>query len=179
MPPSHYIRQSLTPGDSLLSLCCGIGIELRRLGEGTPITGVDIVPEYITEFRKMFSWAETHVMDALRFLHGCPDDSYDVVSCIDGIEHLVKGRGHKLLEEMKRVCYKKSLIFTPEGYIKNEPKHTWGIDGGDHYQLHRSGWTPKELEKHGYELWAQNPALSAHNEAYNESMYVFNKVHDV
>lgn len=179
MHPSFYIRKSLTAGDSLLSLCCGIGIELRRLGEGTPITGVDIVPEYMAEFKKMFPWAETHVMDVIKYLEKVPDNSFDVVSCIDGVEHLTKKRGLKLLKECQRVCKKKALIFTPEGYIKNEPKHTWGIDGGDKHQLHLSGWEVKELLDLGYELWAQNPALSAHNETYNETMYVYNKVQDV
>lgn len=175
MTPGTHIRANLTPGDSLLSLCCGIGIELRKLGEGTPITGVDIVQPYIDEFQKMFPWADTATMDAVKFVSRAKDDSFDVVSCIDGIEHLTKEEGYKLLKEMKRVCRKKALIFTPQGYIKNEPHHTWGIDGGDHHQLHLSGWTKEELKKEGFELIAEENALSAHNEAYKEGMYVYNK----
>lgn len=175
MWPGSYITEALRPGDSILSICCGIGIELRKLREETPITAVDIIPEYIAEFRKMFPWAETHVEDAVKFLEECPDDSYDLVSCIDGIEHLTKKQGQKLLKECKRVCRNKVLIFTPEGYIKNEPKKTWGIDGGDHAQLHLSGWEVKDLVDAGYELLGQNATLSQHKEAYNESMYVYNK----
>lgn len=175
MSPGTHIRSNLTPGDSLLSLCCGIGIELRKLGEGTPITGVDIVPEYIIEFKKMFPWAETHVIDVIKFLEKAPDNSYDVVSCIDGIEHLPKKSGYVLIDESKRVCRKKVLLFTPQGLTKNEPKDTWGIPGGDHYQLHLSGWLKEELLGQGFELIYEQLALSAHNESYKEGMYVYNK----
>lgn len=175
MSPGTHLRANLEPGDSLLSVCCGIGIELRKLGQGTPITGVDIIPEYVAEFKKMFDWAEAYTMDAVKFLRRCPDGFYDVVSCIDGIEHLPEEDGHILLREMQRVCKKKALIFTPQGFIKNEPKHTWGIDGGDHAQLHISGWTPQDLKKYDFELIAEESALSAHNEAYKEGMYVYVK----
>lgn len=175
MSPGFHIRTNLAPADTVLSLCCGIGIELKKLGEGTPITGVDIVPEYIAEFRKKFPWAETHTMDALRFLREAADDSYDVISCIDGIEHLTKKAGQRLLKEAKRVCRKKVLIFTPEGFTKNEPKHTWGIDGGDEHQIHLSGWEVQELLDEGFEVLIQEPALSPHNQQFNESFYVYNK----
>lgn len=172
--PNSYIRKALTPGDTLLSVCCGIGIELKRLGEGTPITAVDIVPEYIEEFKKQFPWAETHVSDAVKFLKKLPDGSYDVVSCIDGVEHLTMKRGLELLVECKRVCRKKALIFTPQGHTKNEPKHTWGIDGGDHYQKHLSGWTKEDLAEHGFELWGEGPATSLLGQDYMEGMYIYN-----
>lgn len=169
------VRESLTPGDTLLSVCCGIGIEIKKLREEVPMTGVDIVPEYIAEFKKKFPWADTHVGDALDFLKSSRDQSFDVVSCIDGVEHLTKKRGVELLKEMKRVCRKKALVFTPEGFTKNEPKHTWGIDGGDHHQKHLSGWEVEELEALGYEVWWQQEATSPHGQAFNESMYVYNR----
>jgi ubiquinone/menaquinone biosynthesis C-methylase UbiE len=175
MNPGVHIKAHLTPGDSLLSLCCGIGIELKELGEGTPITGVDIVPEYIEEFKKRIPWAETHVSDVLKFLKAAPDNSYDVVSCIDGIEHLVKDDGFVLIKEMKRVCRKKVLVFTPQSYTKNEPKNTWGIHGGDYYQRHLSGWPKEDFLDNGFELLAEGPAVSPHNQEYMEGMYVYNK----
>lgn len=175
MSPGFYVRSHLAPGDTILSLCCGIGLELRKLGEGTPITGVDIVPEYIAEFRKMFPWSNTHIEDVIKYIKKQPDNSYDVVSCIDGIEHLKKSQGVILLNEMKRVCRKRALIFTPQGFTKNEPKHTWGIDGGDHFQLHISGWTPEDLQGFGFELIAEDTAVSPHKQQYKEGMYVYTK----
>lgn len=173
--PSSYIKEALTPGDTLLSVCCGIGIELRTLGEGTPITAVDIVPEYVKEFKNQIPWADIHVSDALKYLSSLPDDSFDVVSCIDGVEHLTKKRGLKLLGECKRVCRKKALIFTPQGYTKNEPEHTWGIDGGDEHQKHLSGWTAPELRDLGYELWDEGPSTTVLGQDFMEGMYVYNK----
>ena len=173
MSPGSFVRKYME--GTLLSLCCGIGVELRRLDETQPITAVDIYEPYTKEFKKMFPWADVHTKDVLEFLKEAKDNSYDVISCMDGIEHLTKEDGYTLLKEMKRVCSKKALIFTPDRHTKNEPKNTWDIPGGDHYQLHLSGWPPKDLEAEGFKLVHQQLAQSAHNEIFNESFYVYNK----
>lgn len=173
MNPGTHVREGLEPGDSILSLCCGIGIELRKVGEGNPITAVDIAEPYTDEFQKRFPWATVVTGDAVNYVCDMPSDSFDIVSCIDGIEHINKKQGERLLEEMKRVCRKRAFIFTPQGFTKNEPKHTWGIDGGDKHQKHISGWIPQDLKKFGFELIAEADAVSPHGEEYKEGFYVF------
>lgn len=173
--PGFFIRANTEAGDSYLSLCCGIAIELRRLPGNNKVTAVDIVPEYLAEVNRLYPEYTTVLSDAVEFLEKAEDDSYDIVSCIDGIEHLKKEDGIKLLTEAKRVAKKKVFIFTPEGYVKNEPKQAWGIDGGDHYQVHLSGWVPEEFTKHGYTVAYQNPAVSQHGEPIVESMYLYEK----
>jgi ubiquinone/menaquinone biosynthesis C-methylase UbiE len=178
MTPNTFIRDHVQHQDKLLSLCCGIGLELDLLLKkliNVDITAVDISSAYIAEIRKRHSGFEAIRADALEYIMNAPDDSFDVISFIDGLEHLTKEDGMLVLEECKRVAKRKVLLFTPDGYIKNEPKDTWGVKGGDKHQLHLSGWKPRELEERGYKLIWQKPTISPHGEEYNESMYLYEK----
>lgn len=175
LSPAHLIPELLKNNSTLLSICCGIGGELQLVPDTVSISAVDIVPEYVAEFKKRFPKANTRVEDAVTYLKSLPDKCFDVVSCIDGIEHLPKKKGIELLKEAKRVCVERVIIFTPQGYIRNEPEHTWGIDGGDHYQRHLSGWLPEDLLKYDYELWQESESTSTHGEAFNEAIYVYNR----
>lgn len=171
--PGFTIRKELAVGDSVLSLCAGIATELRRLPGENKVVCVDIVPEYLAEINKRYPEYETVLSDVVEYAYKVPSKSFDIVSCIDGIEHLKKKDGLKLIKEMKRIAKKKILLFTPQGYIENRPEHTWDIDGGDHYQLHISGWTIEELTGLGFDLLWENDARNPWHGNYKEAMYVF------
>lgn len=174
--PGFTIRDQVKVGDSVLSLCAGIATEIRRLPGDNRVVCVDVVPEYLAEIKRKYPEYETVLSDALKYAVKVPDKSFDVVSCIDGLEHLKKKDGLRLIKEMKRIAKKKILLFTPQGYVRNEPKHTWDIDGGDHYQLHISGWTVEELTGLGFELLWENDAKNPWHGDYKEAMYVYNKL---
>ena len=177
MYPYRYI-EGLThaEGGTLLSLCCGIGRDLRRIPMDMPVTGVDVVPEYLAEFKQRYPQAETVLGDALEYILKVPGNSFDFVVCIDGVEHLTKENGSKLLGECQRVARNKAIIFTPEGFVKNEREHAWDIDGGDEHQQHLSGWEISEMERAGYRLVFQCPKISSLGQEYNESMYLYEKI---
>lgn len=172
--PYDYVKEATQNDESLLSLCCGIGLELNGLR--TPnVTAVDAAPQYLKEVKHRCSQAKTVCSDALVFTKEQPDNSFDVISIIDGIEHLDKKTGLKLIDEMKRVAKKEILLFTPQGhaedgYLKNEPHDAWGISGADHFQLHRSGWTALELKDLGFEILDIQSSISQHDEPYNAIM---------
>lgn len=69
--------------------------------------------------------------------------SYDVCLCSDGIEHLTKEEGLKLLDNMEQWSFL-PIIFTPLGEQRLVPGST---DPDDH----KSGWTPEEFEARGWE----------------------------
>jgi ubiquinone/menaquinone biosynthesis C-methylase UbiE len=168
MNPYYYVREATKNGESLLSLCCGIGLELHGLNT-TDITGVDICKPYLdhmphTNVKKV-------LMDAKSYILQAPDKSVDVISFIDGLEHIDKEDGKIILEECKRVARKHVLVFTQIGYLRNEPVNAWGIEGGDIYQRHVSGWEVSEVEAFGYKLIAQSNDISQHNEPYTAVMY--------
>ena len=66
---------------------------------------------------------------------------YDVGLCMDGIEHLTKNKGMKLIN-MLQLAAEKVIFFTPLGdYCLTED------DDPDH---HHSGWYPADFEELGY-----------------------------
>jgi len=169
MNPYLYVREATRGGKKLLSLCCGNGMELKRLYT-EDVTAVDIVRPYLDALKEKYPFVKTVCSDVLDFLKEQPNDSYDVISIIDGIEHLDKKKGLEVIKQMKRVAKEKILLFTPEGYTRNEPKDTWGIKGGDHFQHHLSGWEVLELKDLGFQLLEKEPSISPHGQPYNAIM---------
>lgn len=174
MSPYLYLSKVLSPNESLLSLCCGIGLELQYVTNQN-VTGVDITPEYLTKLSESYPHVKTICEDVLTFIKKQSDNSFDVISFLDGLEHLEKEKGYKVLKECKRVARNKIVLFTPEGYIHNTPISSWGVvsEIGDHVQHHLSGWIPDELIKEGFKLVHQYPAVSVMGEDYNESTYLY------
>ena len=65
------------------------------------------------------------------------------------IEHLKKKEGLALLISMEEIARKQVIIFTPVGFLPQEPYDTI-------LQLHRSGWYPKEFQARGYKCRGVN-----------------------
>jgi ubiquinone/menaquinone biosynthesis C-methylase UbiE len=169
MNPYIFVAQATDQGESLLSLCAGVGFELTHsTGE---ITAVDIHDKYLTELKNKYPHVNTVCSDVEDFIVNADDKSFDVISLIDGLEHLDKDKGLRVLKECKRVARKQILVFTQIGYLRNEPHNAWGIEGGDEYQKHQSGWQVEELKDLGYELIAQADDISQHGEPYTAVMY--------
>ena len=183
MNPYPYIKEATDPNKSLLSLCCGIGLELEFL-QTQDVTAVDLAQQYLDEVKKRCPQAKTVLSDALEYTKKQPDNSVDVISIIDGIEHMDKKSGIKLIKEMKRVARDQILLFTPQGpgedgYLKNEPHNAWGIEGADHFQTHKSGWTVDELRDQGFEMLLVANDVSQHGEPYQAIMARWRKVLDL
>lgn len=175
MTPGKYIREIVKRGESLLSLCSGIGLEIRKLTEDIHITAVDLTPEYLEVLKQRQPFIETVLADVVEYVKTAPDESFDIVSIIDGLEHLPKKQGHIVLEECKRICRRKVLVFTPQGFVENDIKATWGVIEKDEHQRHLSGWTIPEVEAHGYQVYAQDEAVSSLGDKYKEAFYTFSK----
>jgi ubiquinone/menaquinone biosynthesis C-methylase UbiE len=172
MNPYVYVHEATKHGESLLSLCCGIGYELRGLNT-EDITAVDIAPQYISELKNHHPKVKAVVSDALSYCKTLPDNSVDVISILDGIEHLDKKGGLELVDHMKRIAKKEILLFTPDGYLRNEPHNAWGIEGADEHQTHKSGWSAAELKDLGFELIQTFENTSQHGEPFTELMARF------
>lgn len=174
MNPYPYVYEATKNCESLLSLCCGIGLELNNL-QTQDVTAVDIVPQYLEYVVGRCPQAKTSFSDALEYTKKQPDNSVDVVSIIDGIEHMDKETGLELIREMKRIARKQILLFTPEGYLKNEPHNAWGIEGADEHQTHKSGWSRLELKDLGFQLVESSDGISQHDEPYTALMTIYTK----
>lgn len=179
MNPYIYVAQATERGESLLSLCCGIGNELEGLGSHD-ITAVDVVPEYLERINHAHPEIKTVCEDALKYIRKQPKDSVDIISIIDGIEHMEKIQGLALIMHMKRVAKKQILLFTPQGhnetgFVRNEPHHAWEIPHGDEYQVHKSGWMLAELQDLGFTLIMQADSISQHGDPYTALMVKWDK----
>lgn len=69
--------------------------------------------------------------------HECFNRKYDVAFCSDGIEHLTKPQGFRLVERMKAIS-EKQVLFTPLGELSVE------TDNPDP-RSHKSGWHPGDF----------------------------------
>ena len=74
------------------------------------------------------------------------DKSFDVVTCMEVLEHLEKVDGEKLLGELERVARRQVLLSTPVGRYEQHP-----FDENPH-QKHKHIWKPQELKEKGYKV---------------------------
>ena len=144
----NTIQTSIGLDDTVLDLGCGImqaSYDLRCKS----ILGVDIHKPYIQKISELWPTVQLGLDELDRFV----DKSYDVVIALDILEHLDKSMIRIVLENMKRICRKKVIIFTPSIFKDNKEavKDSWGM-GECNYQEHKC-LVPKELlSELGYEV---------------------------
>lgn len=98
----QHVLTQLDVRGALLDVGCGRG-ELLRMAEAagfSPVQGTEVVPELLGE---RVSYAEVH---ALPF----PDGAFDVVCCVDVMEHLDPPDTVPALRELRRVAGRRLLI---------------------------------------------------------------------
>ncbi len=108
------------------------------------IVGVDLFDPYLEKNREKKVYNEYIKMNAMDIDKHFEENSFDVVIATDLLEHLSKEDGKLFIEKAKKIAYKKLILFTPNGYINQDEYH------GNEYQVHKSGWTTKELKTEGF-----------------------------
>ena len=165
-----------------MDLCCGNGDLSSGLVYGS-IVGVDACQPYLSSYEKKVKNSKTVCADLSKISSSddpvFADNSYDVVLCIDGVEHLERADAELLIEKIEAMATKKVVIFTPENEADpsvptlNTPKDTWGIKGGDDWQIHRSAFPRDYWSSRGYQCFQLNRAKNAYDGSnYFKMMYV-------
>ena len=79
----------------------------------------------------------------------CPvwNDHFDIVTCLDTIEHLQKEEGERWLDHFEEVADRLIIIFTPCGFLPQGPEQG---DKFDELERHLSGWEVEDFMKRGY-----------------------------
>jgi 2-polyprenyl-3-methyl-5-hydroxy-6-metoxy-1,4-benzoquinol methylase len=133
---------------SLLDAGCGpgiIGAMCRLYREIDRLVGIDVYPPYLERARRHDLYDELlqrSLTDLpLPFVAG----EFDVVTCIEVIEHLPRPQGEALLAELERVG-RRVIVSTPNWFFDQEP-----IDGNPH-QRHLSLWRERDFQKRGYDV---------------------------
>lgn len=82
----------------------------------------------------------------------CPvwNESFDIVTCLDTLEHLPKEEGEKWLDHFEKVANKLIIIFTPNGFLPQGPEQDPKFD---ELEKHHSGWEVEDFLKRGYCVW--------------------------
>jgi ubiquinone/menaquinone biosynthesis C-methylase UbiE len=176
------INTFLSPDKSVLDLCCGNG----GVSDGflySEIVGVDACKEYLEVYQSVVPNSQIQLFDLTKIsesdLDIFSDNMFDNVLCIDGVEHLEKEEGVKLINKIERIAREKVIFFTPENVndpnkpTLNHPKNTWGIPEGDSWQIHRSAFPRTFFHERGYSSHQCCIAKNVYdNTQYYEMLYV-------
>lgn len=149
----EIVQKNVGKNDIVLDLGCGIMQATTGIYDGKKslkcktILGVELVEKYLDRVKQHYPTVKMNVMDTDKFVDG----SYDVVICLDVLEHLEMPYAMELLREMKRIARNKVLVYTPRNFDHNgdNVNNAWGM-GENQLQHHHCLVTEKMLNDLGY-----------------------------
>jgi SAM-dependent methyltransferase len=132
--------------NSILDVGCGRGEPMRFIGRRLRIAsvGVDLFLPYLKECLASGTHSAVVQCNVLRLPF--QQDSFDVVLCMEVLEHLEQEDGKRLLMEMERVARHQVILTTPVG------RHVQHEYDGNPFQEHRHIWDPSSLRRLGYRV---------------------------
>ena len=143
---SELLKSFITPEDYVLDVGCGIG-NLTKEVECKEMLGIDGY-DYSNQYHSVMM---IHKLPTLELFE---DNTFDIVLCLDIIEHLTKEEGFILIKEAERVARKKIFFLTPKEWSENkdavENPIYWSYNNKLNY--HKSLWTEKEFIDKGYKI---------------------------
>lgn len=132
---------------TILDLGCGrgeFGDIFNKEGK-YQITGVDIFGPYLKECRKKGRYSKLIRKDLKKI--NFPDKSFDLVVCLQTLEHLNKKDGQELMKKLEKLARKKVITSVPVGNCEQEQYDE------NKYQEHRSSWFPEDFSKRNYAIY--------------------------
>ena len=156
----NIISKHVDNNDVVLDLGCGIMqattdlYDHKKTIKCKTILGVELVEKYCNVVKEKYPVIRTNVLHTELFVN----DSFDVVLCLDVLEHLKEDDAVFLINEMKRIARKKVIIYTPSQYITNEENvdNAWGL-GENKFQKHSCFLKPDTLEMLGFDVSFPEP----------------------
>jgi len=137
-----YLKNTVTPGSTLLDLGCGPKLYSDAVrSQCSRVLTVDA-----------WDWVEPDVVADLEHTDLCEitSDRFDFVLMLDFIEHLSREAGLRLIESAKRQCNNGIILLTPMEEIWTENHEN--VDNpelwchGNLYDLHRSLWCRQDFQ---------------------------------
>jgi ubiquinone/menaquinone biosynthesis C-methylase UbiE len=118
------------------------------------LLGCDIWPKYLDVSKQYFSVVKLGMDELDRFV----DNSFDVVLCIDVLEHLSLDNAILAIEHMKRITRKIVIVYTPSKFETNEEhvENVWNL-GENQFQRHQCFLNPGKLEELGFTISFPEP----------------------
>ncbi|OGY17686.1 MAG: hypothetical protein A2900_05995 [Candidatus Chisholmbacteria bacterium RIFCSPLOWO2_01_FULL_50_28] len=81
-------------------------------------------------------------------------ERFDIIWCLDVLEHLPKGEAFNLLSELERMAGRQVVVFLPLGYLPQDREPSGAYDS--ELVRHRSIWEKQDFLERGYRcrvLW--------------------------
>ena len=140
------VQRRLQPDDTVLDLGCGIQQANDRI-RAKSVLGVDIWDVYLNQIKDKINTVKLSMSELDRFMDG----SYDVVLCLDVVEHLEKQLALKVIDECKRIARKKAIIYTPSEFKDNMDavSNSWDL-GENPHQKHLCVLDLNDFSSRGY-----------------------------
>lgn len=121
----------------VLDVPCGMGWGTSLIKNAKKVSGLDISQEAIKEAIKRYSNRKRDFtvgsMDNLPYL----DDIFDIIICLEGIEHVPVKVGEKFVSEIWRILKSGGLM------LLSTPQHISGKHSGNPYHVYE--YSPKEI----------------------------------
>jgi SAM-dependent methyltransferase len=120
----------------VLDVPCGMGWGTSLIKGARSIVGIDVDLASIEEAARRYSKHARFIQGDMASLN-FPNDSFDLVACLEGIEHVSVQVGGRFLSETARVLRSKGLLLLTSPYCSN------GRHSGNPYHVHE--YQPEEL----------------------------------
>jgi len=140
------LKRAILSYKSLLNVGCGANSQVQSFSKKTYSIGVDAFKPSIEKSKKAGIHNKYYLANVMDIGKKFKENSFDVVLASDLIEHLKKKEGCKLIRMMEKIAKKRVIIFTPNGFLPQKK-----FENND-WQIHKSGWTAKEMKKKGYKI---------------------------
>lgn len=139
------LRRALLGCESVLDIGCGASPTMRQLGI-SHVAGLEGYRPSYEEAKRRKTHDEIQFGDVRNLAEYFKPSQFDACVALDLIEHLSKSDGLKLLEQMEKIAGKRSVIFTPSGFLAQ--RHA----AQDDLEEHLSGWEASEMSGLGYHV---------------------------
>ncbi len=138
------IARELAGMESVLDVGCGKGGPLLAVPKPPRLVGADGHQPSLDRLRETGHYDELVFgsLDSVVF----SSRSFDVVMCLDVIEHFEKAEACRLIERLEGWAVKKVILTTPNGFTP-QPVHD-----GNPFQEHKCGFEAGELRARGYRV---------------------------
>jgi len=114
---------------NVLDVPCGMGWGTSLIKNTKSLTGVDLDSEAVCEAKSKYGKHANFVVGSMEKLEFA-DKSFDVVACLEGIEHVPQAVALSFLSECKRVLVE-------DGYLLISSPHTpSGEHSGNEFHIH-------------------------------------------
>jgi ubiquinone/menaquinone biosynthesis C-methylase UbiE len=121
----------------VLDVPCGMGWGSSLITGARSLTGVDLSPDAITEANGRYGHKGKFLVGDMSKLE-FPDASFDVICCLEGIEHVPVEVGQSFLRESSRIVRQEGTLLMSSPYCRTKPH------SGNPFHIHE--YQPEEIK---------------------------------